>query len=57
MNTYIYDDDDDVYLKDYNKSVTKFHPIQKCREAKGINKRINIQIIKDTDIIEQPNNK
>jgi hypothetical protein len=30
---------------------------QKCRPAKGISERVNIQIIKDTDITEQPNNK
>ncbi len=43
--------------KDYNKGVTKSNPTQKCRPAKGISKRVNIQIIKDTDITEQPNNK
>jgi hypothetical protein len=43
------DDDDDVYLKS--------NPTQKCRPAKGISKRGNIQILKGTDIIEQPNNK
>jgi hypothetical protein len=49
-------DDDDVYLKeDYNEDVIKFN--QKCRPAKGISKRVNVHIIKDTDITEQPNNK
>jgi hypothetical protein len=38
-------------------SVTKSNPTQKCRPAKGKSKRINIQIIKDTNIAEQPNNK
>jgi hypothetical protein len=42
--------DDDLYLKrDYNKCVTKFNT-QKCIPAKGMSKRINIQIIKDTDM-------
>jgi hypothetical protein len=50
------DDDDVVYLKDYNEGVTESNP-QKCRPAKGISKRVNIQIIKDTDMIEQPNDK
>jgi hypothetical protein len=45
------DDDDDVYFKkNYNKGVTKSNPTQKCRSAKGISKRVNIQIINDTDI-------
>jgi hypothetical protein len=43
--------------KDYNEGVTKSYPTQKCRPAKGISKRVDIQIIKDTDIREQPNNK
>jgi hypothetical protein len=43
--------------KDYNEGVTKSDPTQKYRPVKGISKRINIQIIKDTDITEQPNNK
>jgi hypothetical protein len=43
-------DDDDVYLKkDYNKGVTKYNPTQKCRPAKGISKRVSIQLIKDTE--------
>jgi hypothetical protein len=33
------------------------NPTQKCRPAKSMSERVNIQIIKDTDIIEQPNNK
>jgi hypothetical protein len=33
------------------------NPRQKHRPAKGINKRVNIQIIKYTGIIEHPNNK
>jgi hypothetical protein len=37
--------------------VTKSNPIQKCRPAKGVSKRLNIQIIKGSDITEQPNNK
>jgi hypothetical protein len=42
---------DDVYLKkDYNKGVIKSNPKQKCRPAKGISKRVNRLIIKDTDI-------
>jgi hypothetical protein len=54
----VYLNDDDVYLKKVTTSgVTKFNPTQKCRPAKGIGKRVNIQIIKDTDITEQPNNK
>jgi hypothetical protein len=28
------------------------NPIQKCRPAKGISKRVNIQIINDTGITE-----
>jgi hypothetical protein len=38
-------------LKDYNEGVTKSISTQKCRPAKGIIKRINIQIIKDDRII------
>jgi hypothetical protein len=34
----------------YNEGVTKSNPTQKCRPAKGISKRVNIQIIKDADI-------
>jgi hypothetical protein len=30
----------------------KSNPIQKCRPAKGISMRVNIQIIEDTDITE-----
>jgi hypothetical protein len=52
-----YWNDGDVLKKDYNKSVTKSNPTQKCRPAKGISKGVNIEIIKDTDIREQPNNK
>jgi hypothetical protein len=44
------DDDDDVYLKKITtSSATKSNPTQKCRPAKGISKRFNTQIIKDTD--------
>jgi hypothetical protein len=39
-------------LKDYNEGVTKSNPTQKCKPAKGISKKVNIQIIKDTDITE-----
>jgi hypothetical protein len=42
---------------DNNEGVTKSNPTQKCRPAKGTSKGVNIQIIKDTDIKEQPNNK
>jgi hypothetical protein len=39
--------DEDVYLKkDYNEGVTKSNPTKKCRPAKGISKKVNIQIIK-----------
>jgi hypothetical protein len=31
--------------KDYNKGVTKSNPTQKCRPAKGISKRVNIQTL------------
>jgi hypothetical protein len=49
---------DDVYLKkDYNEGVTKSNPTQKCRPAKGISKRVNIKIINNIDIKEQPNKK
>jgi hypothetical protein len=52
------DDDDDVYLKkDHNNGITKLNPTQKCRPAKGISKRVNIQIIKNADITEQLNNE
>jgi hypothetical protein len=45
------DDDDDVYLKKLQREgVTKSYPTQECRPAKGISKRVNKQIIKDTDI-------
>ena len=59
--------DDDI-RKDYNESATESNPTQKCRQTKGISKRINIQkrsskgitskrvdtqIIKDTDTTEQ----
>jgi hypothetical protein len=43
--------------KDYNEGVTNSNPTQKCRPAKGISKRVHIQIIKDTDITEHSNNK
>jgi hypothetical protein len=43
--------------KNYNKDVTKSNPTQKCRQAKGVSKTVNIQIIKDIDMIEQPKNK
>jgi hypothetical protein len=50
--------DDDVYIKKFKtRGVTKFNPTQKCRPAKGMSKRVNIQIIKDTDMKEQPKNK
>jgi hypothetical protein len=40
MNT-VHDD----YLKtDYNEGVTKSNPTQKCRPAKDISNRVNIQI-------------
>jgi hypothetical protein len=39
------------------EGVTKSNPTQKCRPAKGISKRVKIQIIKDTDITGQPINK
>jgi hypothetical protein len=42
VNTAPRPDDDDVYFKN--------EYTQKCRPAKGIIKRINIQIIKDTDL-------
>jgi hypothetical protein len=46
------DGDDDVYLKKIiTRGVTKSNT-QKCRR----HRRVNIQIIKDTDITEQPNN-
>jgi hypothetical protein len=55
--TYIYSDnnnDDDIHLKkDYNEGVIKSNPTQKCTPAKGISMRVNIQIIKDTDITDQ----
>jgi hypothetical protein len=41
-------------LKKLQRGHTKSNPKQKCRPAKGISKRVNIQIIKDTDISEQP---
>jgi hypothetical protein len=37
-------------LKGYNEGVTKSDPTQKCRSAKGISKRVNIKITKDTDV-------
>jgi hypothetical protein len=40
----LFDDDDDVYLKFYNEGATKSNP-QKCRPAKGMSKRVTIQII------------
>jgi hypothetical protein len=42
-----------LFKIDYNEGVAEFHPTQKCRSAKGISKRVNIQILKDTDITEQ----
>jgi hypothetical protein len=54
------DDDNDDYFyfkKITTRGVTISNPTQKCRPAKGISKKVNIQIIKDTDITEQPNNK
>jgi hypothetical protein len=44
-------------LKDYDEGVTKSDPIQKSRPPKGISKRVNVQIIKDTDITAKRNNK
>jgi hypothetical protein len=52
-----WNDDNVIYLKKYKEGVRKSNPTQKWRPAKGISKRVNIQIIKDTDITEQPNNK
>jgi hypothetical protein len=44
--------------KDYNEGCHKMHNhTHKCRPAKDISKRVNIQIIKETDTTEQPNNK
>jgi hypothetical protein len=37
-----------LFKKDYKKGITKSNPTQKCRPAKGISKRVNINIIKDT---------
>jgi hypothetical protein len=33
------------------------NPTLKCRPVKGISKRVDIEMIKDTDKTEQPNNK
>jgi hypothetical protein len=44
------DDDDDYLEKITTRGVTKSNPTQKCRPAKGISKRVNIQITKDTDL-------
>jgi hypothetical protein len=41
--------DDDVHLK---KIATRVSYTQKCRPAKGTGERVNIQIIKDTDITD-----
>jgi phage terminase large subunit-like protein len=50
MSPLVHDDDDDVYLNKITKrAVTKSYPTLKCRPAKGISKRVNIQIIKDTN--------
>jgi hypothetical protein len=38
-----------VALKDYNEGVTKSDPTQKYRPAKGIIKRVNMQIMKNSD--------
>jgi hypothetical protein len=39
-------DDDDVYFKKITtRDVPKSDPTQKCRPAKGISKRVNVQII------------
>jgi hypothetical protein len=46
-----------MIFTDYNEGVTKSDPSQKCRPAKGISERVNIRIIKDTNLTEQPNNK
>jgi hypothetical protein len=44
------DDDDDVHLKKITTGgVRKSNPTQKCRLAKGISKRVNIQTKKYTD--------
>jgi hypothetical protein len=43
--------------KDYNEGVTKSNPTQKCRLARGISVRVNIQITKNTDVTKQPNNE
>jgi hypothetical protein len=49
MHLSIIPDDDDVYLKKITTiGCHKMHyPTQKCRPAKGISKRVNIQIIQD----------
>jgi hypothetical protein len=31
--------------KDYNEGIINSNPTQKCRPAKGISKRVNIQMI------------
>jgi hypothetical protein len=36
--------------KDYNEGVTKSNPTQKQKPAKGISKRVNIQIIRNTEL-------
>jgi hypothetical protein len=46
-----------TYKKVYNEGVKKSDPTQKFRPAKGISKRVNIQILKDTVITEQSKNK
>jgi hypothetical protein len=42
------DDDDDVYLKKMTMWAT--NTTQKCRPAKGISKRVNLQILKEKDM-------
>jgi hypothetical protein len=46
-----------TYRKSQQESVTESNPTQKCRPAKGISRRVNIQTIKNTDITEQPSDK
>jgi hypothetical protein len=50
------DDDNEMMmtmftLKRLQRGCLKSNPTQKCKPAKGISKRVNMQIIKDTDII------
>lgn len=51
-------DDDDVYLnsRKLQRGVSQKKSYTNMRSARGISKRVNTQIIEETDIAKQPSN-